>query len=566
MPNLTSHPAASRWPPRLGLLGLAVTLAPLVFPEGTLRSYDWDLQLIWITCFHQALEAGQWWPQWLDGVDGGRGAPVFVFYPPLAYYLTSLGVAISEDPVWALKLGLSAAAVIGYVTSLRLFNAMTDARTAAILAVCTALSPAWLFMAFRVHMLAGVLALAFFPLALDGVLRMRGPAAAESPGPRLFLSRHGLQVASAIGLIGWTHLPMLLMSVAAVLLLVLMLWPHLKGQRVNALSGAALGLALSAAPLAPALLESGLISLHALQSDALDWKRNFLFSSAMISEPRGFRFDHVFLSIFAAAWLLFVALVFWVVSHRHGAARGRKALMLWALVLFLLSTPLAWPVYAMVPALQMLQFPWRWLPLAHSAGLVVLAVMLGRLSRPIWAAITCGVLVLSGYGALFFDVGLVVQQPRTSPREERWVVETVSRIAPEYRPRILNLPSASGAAPAVAALADTPDIGITALEQRHVWKVEAETQGVLHLGIACFPGWVVQAEGEKLETGCDAQGLLTAVAAPGTYRVDARFTATPVRKIGRAVSLAAFCFWLLGWRRAGANPGGCRPGPQPHPV
>lgn len=568
MPSLASLPKASRWPPRLGLLGLAVMLAPLVFPEGTLRSYDWDLQLIWITRFHQALEAGQWWPQWLDGVDGGRGAPVFVFYPPLAYYLTSLGMAISEDPVWALKLGLSAAAVIGYVTSLRLFNTMTDARTAAILAVCAALSPAWLFMAFRVHMLAGALALAFFPLALDGVMRiyMGRPVTPEPRTLRPFGGRHGLQIAGAIGLIGWTHLPMLLMSVAALLLLLLMAWKRLQGQRLAVLSGLALGMALSAAPMMPALLESGLVSLHALQSDALDWKRNFLFSQALLAEPRGFRSDHVFLSVFAAAWLLWVALAAGSAWHSPRGKGGQKTCLFWALALFWMSTPLAWPVYAMVPALQMLQFPWRWLPLAHLAGLVALAAGRGCMSRAGTMKLIGLALILAGHMTLFFDVGLVVQMPRTSKQEERWVVQTMPRVAPEYRPRTLRLPSGAGAAPATLALADSRAIRITALEQRHVWKVEAETQGVLHLGIACFPGWVVWAEGEKLETGCDAQGLLTAVAAPGTYRVNARFTATPVRKIGRAVSLAAFCFWLLGWRRAGPKTGGCRPSPGLYPV
>lgn len=538
----------------LGMVVLVVMLAPVALPEGVPRSYDWDLQIIWITQFYEALGSGAWWPQWASGVDGGRGAPVFVFYPPLAYYLTSLWMTLSESPVMALKLGLGSAALIACLTSLRLFKGLVEGWIAVVLALCVALSPAWLFMAFRVHMLAGVLALAFLPLALDGVLRMRtgGPVAAEGPGTGLFLSRYGLQVAAAIGLIGWTHLPMLLMSVVAVLLLVLMLWPDLKGQRVNALSGLTLGLALAAAPMTPALLESGLISLHALQSDALDWKRNFLFSKAMISGPRGFRFDHVFLSIFAAAWLLFIAFAFWMVSHRHGAARDQKALMLWACALFLLTTPLAWPVYALVPALQMLQFPWRWLPLAHAAGLVVLAVMLGRMSRPLRIVVICGVLALSGHIALFLDVGLVVQQPRTSPQEERWVVETVSRIAPEYRPRTLRLPSSSGTAPAVVALADNRDIRITTLDRTHAWQVETRAQGVLHLGMACFPGWVVRVEGEKVETGCDAQGLLTVAAPLGAYRVDAEFTTTPIRKIGRAVSLMALLFWLrLVWRSTG---------------
>lgn len=43
----------------------------------------------YITSFRTLLSAGIYYPRWLPEYFGGFGAPVFYFYPPLVYYVTS---------------------------------------------------------------------------------------------------------------------------------------------------------------------------------------------------------------------------------------------------------------------------------------------------------------------------------------------------------------------------------------------------------------------------------------------------------------------------------------------
>src|SRR6476659_2050022 len=74
------------------ILGLAIAAATLnlipllvVDPGG-----DIFFHYTLIHCFVTQLWQGDLYPRWCMDANAGLGAPVFIFYYPLAYYITSL--------------------------------------------------------------------------------------------------------------------------------------------------------------------------------------------------------------------------------------------------------------------------------------------------------------------------------------------------------------------------------------------------------------------------------------------------------------------------------------------
>src|SRR5689334_18879605 len=65
---------------------------PLIHGAGHSHSYVFNAA--WMLEFSDALSRGQWPPRWLYGGFHGLGAPSFYYYPPLAFYVTSLTRAV----------------------------------------------------------------------------------------------------------------------------------------------------------------------------------------------------------------------------------------------------------------------------------------------------------------------------------------------------------------------------------------------------------------------------------------------------------------------------------------
>jgi hypothetical protein len=530
-----------------GLLALCVLLSVIVLPDGVSRSYDWGLHAAWIERFHQQLVAGEWWPQWLADADGGRGAPVFVFYPPLAYWLAAAFRAACGDAVLALELSEAFAVVLLYLSAHRLFLPGNRPLHAAALALACSLSPALLFIAFRVHMLGATLALAAFPCLLHA---LRAPR--RTPLSRI------LELALALAFIGWTHLASLLLAAA-------LLGGHATLQAITApastrrvlgitLVGAALGLGMAAAPLWPALAEQDAISTNLLRIGNLDWRSNFLFDPSALRG--GFRADYAFLAVGAAILILLASLAWW--ASRAGVADSRQPTVVAALLSLLsvaLATPLAWPAYALAWPLQMLQFPWRWLPLASVCALLAVASWLPASRRP-WVWIAAALLPsLTGLMMLAADGGaLLPQRSRTTAAQEQWTVANMPRVAPEYRPRALAeaLDAAELTEPVAPASSDSALLAIESLPGSAMlrrWQLSAPEPTTITLGVACFPGWTAYLDQREVLPLCGARGLLQVRIPAGVQQLDLRFEPTPARRWARAASASSASLWLLLWLR-----------------
>src|SRR5215510_9721757 len=68
---------------------------------------------VWYVHFSEQLWAGDLYPRWLMGMNEGLGSPVFFYYPPLPFFLTSLlRPFFHSDSYGWYQLGLSASAAL----------------------------------------------------------------------------------------------------------------------------------------------------------------------------------------------------------------------------------------------------------------------------------------------------------------------------------------------------------------------------------------------------------------------------------------------------------------------
>lgn len=514
----------------LGALATLIACCVFVIPDGLLKAFDWALHIAWIEQFYQSLASGIWRPGWLQDAENGFGSPVFVYYPPAAYYLASVYRLLSGDAVLALKLTQTTAVFLSYSTSYWLFCRLGErAGSAALFAVACALSPAVFYIAFRVHMPAATLSYAMLPFVMAPFL---------APFERN--TANIITASSAIGLIAWTHLPTLLIAVTCVAALVgfRLLFDTPRDFRKVQLAATSLaaGLALGAGAIAPAVFEGKFASLHVLIEGATDWRTNFLL---VRPESIGFRADYTFLSVVAcaAACGLVVVLSRW----RRLSPRAKIAAGV-ALVTFCMTTPASWLLYALVPPFQQLQFPWRWLPLCWLATCVALSC--GLTARKSFPAIAVAMSALTLVGLLAANDGtLLPARPRTTEAEARWFIGVMPRDVPEYRPNTLTTPAGLGAGSASANPFSVQHAGVShkilsLLPQSRSVLVVAEEPHRIRFGIACFPGWRAQVDGIAVEVACDGDGTLAVDVPSGEHQVEIEFGASPVRAWAQWLSLA----------------------------
>jgi uncharacterized membrane protein len=113
-PALAALAAEARF---LAVVGAAVLAAGLPLLQlQQMSGHDTTEYLPRNVEFFRALADGQLVPRWAPDLDGGYGQPLFLFNPPLAYYVTALFHALGASLVGAEDLAilaLLAAGVLG---------------------------------------------------------------------------------------------------------------------------------------------------------------------------------------------------------------------------------------------------------------------------------------------------------------------------------------------------------------------------------------------------------------------------------------------------------------------
>jgi len=561
--------ALAAWP-LLSTPGLVNTRAGGDSPFLLLRVYE----------LAENLRAGVVPARWMPDAAYGLGYPFFNYYASLPYYLAAMLSLAGAGVLWAIKLTQLAGFLAAAASMYALARELLDDKTAAFLAaVAYTFAPFHMVNVYvRGDSLSEFYAFLFYPLILWAVLRLRRAPTAGSVAI-LGFSYAGLMVTHNISAFIFSPLAglVLLGTVAAA-----------RGSRLRVfLLGAAgllLGAALSAWFWAPALFERSAASLTDMTTGYFNYAGHFRSANLV---QRALLFDYSLdptHTPFALGGLQAGLTILGLAGLAAAALLRRRQLAL-SLGLTALAAYAIWPitpssafVWAHVPLLPMVQFPWRFLSVASLATALIPAAAfsalrtamrrapaaakpgLARSQAPISA--TIGALVAVGLGALIAYSALALLRPEPLPLSEADITaerlllyehltgNVGSTVRAEYLPEAAIPRPFTGAAliagqahpaPSVAKGTLTTSRLLAAAPTSQAWELAVEgDRPVVVFQTYYFPGWQATVDGQAVPINPDvANGRIALQLEPGRHQVTLCLEATPLRAAAERVSLAA---------------------------
>ena len=325
---------------------------------GTPSGHDVEFHLYsWLEVLAQ-WKHGIVYPRWAALAHFGYGEPRFLFYPPASW---TLGAALSAIFPWSVAscvyiwIVLVAAGVAMFlVARLCLDPQKFDRSDAIFVAVLYAVNPYHLVIIYWRSAFAELLASCLVPLLLLFVLK----AVDEH---RDYLGKAIVPLALVLAGAWLTNAPAAVMiHYSLALLLVYFAWQRRSARILLVGAGAvALGAALAAFYLLPAIYEQRWVDIAQAVSQGSRPADNFLFIHTTDADHDAFNRIISWVAILEMATIFVTA---WIARPWRETKRELwTALLGWAAVCSVLMFPVAGLLWKVLPKMEFMQFPWRWL-------------------------------------------------------------------------------------------------------------------------------------------------------------------------------------------------------------
>jgi hypothetical protein len=520
--------------PLLVASAAVIVMLPIVcigIPNGA----DLPNHLRFVQPFLDSIRGGHWHPGWLAESNDGFGDPRFRFYPPGLYYLLIAARLITGNWYGASIATFVVLSVAGAIGTYFWARAFCDARTAMWAGILYAVVPFHLNELYQASLLSEFAACAVLPFAFAFTERVCRE--------RRIIDMAGL--AASVALLVLTHLPTTVIgsiSLAVYALLLIerkALWPTITRLAV----ALAVGLAASSYYWLTMVAELSWIKGNTSEPNPYyDYRLNFLFSPAALTNRNTW-----YANLLALAMIAFLspAILFAWRLVRERKSRRLAALVILAVLSFLFATPLSRPLWAVIPKLSEVQFPWRWLAIASVCGAVVLASSLSgfitslRSLRPRELAIALCFIASVGFviSEIMVDVDYLnrtrfeamAQGARGAPSFKDWLPVGASDLAH------IDLRKEK-----VDAGARTTVLKSWEPETRQ-FHVDAGVESEARVRTFFYPHWMATANGNRLATHADKDGAILVSLPPGSADVTLRFEEPARVRYAEFLSLMA---WL----------------------
>jgi hypothetical protein len=458
--------------------------------------------------FYDSLSSGQLYPGWLAESNSGYGDPSFRFYPPALYYLLVLARALTGN--WyvgtLLTFGLlSTLGGLGMYFWTRSILSESSAMWAAILYALAPYHVNQLYQAFMLAEFAGASVLPFAFGFLERICRRR-----------CYRDVAGLAATYAVLIL--THLPLAVIGSLAlgVYGFIRIERQHWKKSLTLLLMAAVLGLAASSIYWTRMVTELNWIGINNINPDtSVDYKQNFLFSTLSTENLNVW-----WMNILAFVTFLFFvpafALFFRPVRPEAGFSRLMPVVILALMALFM-ALPFSAALWKVLPPLQQIQFPWRWLAVFSMAGSLLTAatIPLWLENKMQWRRPLCLIVLGSMLVSVAFTLAHSVreaeyrnrQQFETDLQSVRGTASVKYWIPVWASPNPREMHSEVDAGNRAVVVSDwTP--------QHRRFEVAAGQQTEARIRTFYYPHWVATSDGHLLATRPDHDGALL-ISLPG---------------------------------------------------
>lgn len=563
--HLTGH--ASRWLVPVTILALSLVAIEAILQPSLPCSDDAAFHLLRLTQLDHLLRQGVLFSRWAPDMAQGYGFPFFNFYAPLSYYLAE-GVSLL---VGNLNLGMRITFALGIflagLTAYRLSRDHFSQPAAIVTAVAYMYAPYYAYdILFRGN-LAESMAWLFLPLSLWTMGRLartrknRWLVAAALSYAAVLLTHNvfALIFSPLLGLYGLVELNDQRLKIkewhskANLQSLIINLWP--------VILAILLGLGLTTFFWLPAMIERAYVhSDRLLVPPIFVYWGNFVTLAEIFMPPQT-----VFTNLINPSpsrslglvplLLALPALVagWWVFKD----SRRRQVIFFGvatAVYIFLMIAA-SEPVWANLPLIEYVQFPWRLLgPAALCLSILVGAsidIIMHYASRItiVMASLYCLALIL---GSLYwFDARYCpgLEDPTVADMQEfeRATLTIGTTAKGEYLPlTVAYMPED----PALELFEKLPETAVLQSASRTPKQftalVSASEPFVLTANTFDYPGWQAEINDEEVDIiPSEGTGLITILVPAGENNITITFRETPLRLLANGVSLVSLLVLLL---------------------
>jgi len=579
------------------LIPLAALLAasPRI-TRGISCGHDFEFHLIsWLET-QRSWSEGVLYPHWAQSPNWGAGEARFVFYPPLTWMLgAALGYLIPWQWVPA-GLTFLCLAAAGLSTRL-LARRFLPARSATLAGVIATATPYALFTAYERTAFSELAAAAWIPVLLLLALRPTEDADTARPSGLSVFNAERLKSASkgaitaafsgsallafVLAAVWLTNAPagvmanyLLAFVALAASLIRRQWWPVLRASLA-----APIALGLAAFYLVPAAWEQRWIAIQQAVDVGMRVTDSWLF--ARHASPDLQLHDQVLHSasmiVVITSAATFAAIIVAFLRRKLPLASRHFWLPLALLVpcLFLLQLPLSSSIWSLLPKLQFLQFPWRWLMVLGTPFAVFLSVVtpLENTRSRIWSAIvwaTILVIITSSATRLFFQqcdeedqvgnqIAIFHDGTGVEGTDEYAAAGSDNSLIPSGLPDgcLVTDPNQelgegdAGATPVWYSEQGSCDETYSAQlwqNERKLLNVDSDHSGFVVLRLSRYPAWKITVN--HADTGAAPireDGLIAVQVSAGTSTIEVSWTTTPDVRWGRWISLGSLILLAGVW-------------------
>lgn len=486
-----------------------------------------------IANFYRSLQEGNIIPRWAENLNWGYGHPIMMFLYPLPSYMASAFHALGFTFVDSVKL-VFGFGFIASIVSMYLFASYRFGQTAGILAAILYGFAPYRFVDMYVRGAIGEhIAFIFLPLVLLGLWQSSVVLTAMSMA-FLLLSHNAVSL---------MMLPIIVVFVVYVLVF------EAKRKRefvMRSLSGLLLGFVLSAFFWLPAFME-GKYTLRDIVTKG-EFTSRFVNVADFFNPLWGYGTIHEISKFFGVSQLL---VLFFAIVLLRFMDKSKKALvaggLLGIVVLIVLMTNFAAPLWQVITILQKFQFPWRLLHITTFIVPLIGAVVIAQIDKK-WRV--SAVVILSAI-AMISTIPMWHAKAYVSMQDSNFTgVYNGTTDTGESSP-IWSIRFMEKSAPAPIEVISGKGVSIligSRSSTHHSYRVSSLESTKLVENTLYFPNWEVFVDKTPVPIefqNPNYRGLLTFDVPQGDHAVDVVFTDTKLRVFANWISIGGLIGFLV---------------------